>query len=70
MNTGVIVHLMEHAAGTQSLTLSGEQHSPISSTIATGRTGEKALVFYRDWRTTYSEAILRALHFCGMQLTG
>jgi hypothetical protein len=39
---------MEHAAGTQSLTLSGEQHSPISSITATARNVEKVLVFFRD----------------------
>jgi hypothetical protein len=48
MNTGVIAHRMEHAAGIQSLTLYDEQHRPISSIIATARNVEKVLVFFRD----------------------
>jgi hypothetical protein len=70
MNTGVIAHRMEHVAGTQSLTLSGEQNNPISSTTATERNEEKALVFYKDWKTIYLEAILLAHNYCGMQSTG
>jgi hypothetical protein len=51
---------MEHAVGIQSLTLSGEQHRPISSITATARNVEKVLVSYRDSKMIQPEDILPA----------
>jgi hypothetical protein len=70
MTTGVIAHLTEHVAGTQSLNLYGEQPRQISSTMVSVKIEKKVLAFYKDWKTISPESILRAPNFFEMPSAG